>query len=433
LELGHPLAQRLAEVQRQRSCEYLPLDSLSRRDGGRLLAQAAGIPLETQLVDALYAQSGGNPFFLGELGRYLLGHGDTTTLSGDALTVPESIRAAVGLRVTGLGAETRRMLQLASVFTAGFGFAELAAMTDLGESPLLDCVEEALAEELFHALGAERYTFAHALVRQALYEQMSSSRRARLHRRLAGVLERLHESDPTPVAGELVRQYHASATLAGAERGAIHALVAGRAARAAYAPQDAMLTLCRGLDLAVVEDHDIRGRLLSELALAQADCGLFSDARGTLEAAVSLLEQRADGSEAVAELVWAVGRGFWVAPSGSATIDPLTARALSALGEQRNLAWARLKLLEPLIAPEIFGPIDVLGWVPLNPEAVKSSAIRAPRLTMPTRSEAGSRGSVPRSKRSSPASTVARRGGADVRAGTLMTPATTSRLSRSST
>ena len=102
---------------------------------------------------------------------------------------------------------------------------------------------------------------------------------------------------------------------------------------------------------------------MSELALAQADRGLFSHARGSLEAAVSLLEQRADGSEEVAELVWAVGRGFWVAPAGSATIDPLTDRALSALGEQRNLAWARLKLLEPLIAPETCGPIAVLGWV----------------------------------------------------------------------
>jgi predicted nucleic acid-binding protein len=68
------------------------------------------------------------------------------------------------------------MLQFASVFTAGFGFAELAAMTDLDESPLLDCVDEALAEELVHPLGAERYTFAHALVRQTSYEEMSSSR-----------------------------------------------------------------------------------------------------------------------------------------------------------------------------------------------------------------------------------------------------------------
>jgi DNA-binding CsgD family transcriptional regulator len=371
LELGHPLARRLADVQRHRSCEYLPLGSLSREDGGQLLAQAAGTPVQAQLVDALYAQSGGNPFFLGELGRYLLSHGDATKLSTDGVAVPESIRAAVGLRVGGLSAETRRMLQLASVFTAGFGFTELAAMTGLDDSALLDCVEEALAQELLHALGAERYTFAHALVRQALYEEMSSSRRARLHRRLAEVLERLYERDPTPVAAELVRQYQESATLPGAERGAIHALTAGRVARAAYAPEDAVMTLHQGLALAAAEDHDIRGRLLIELTLAQADCGLFNQSQGTLEAAVSLLEQRVDGPGAIAELVWSLDPGFWVATAGSAAIDLAVDRALAALGDERNLAWARLKLLQQLIAPETFGPIRVLAWVPFDPQAVQ--------------------------------------------------------------
>jgi DNA-binding CsgD family transcriptional regulator len=371
LELGHPLAQRLADVQRQRPTEYLPLDSLSRQDGGRLLEQAAGTALETQLVDALYAQSGGNPFFLGELGRYILSHGDATKPSADGLAVPESIRAAVGLRVSGLSAETRRMLQLATAFTAGFGFAELAAMTDLDDSPLLDCVDEALAEELIHALGAERYAFAHALVRQTLYEEMSSSRRARLHRRLAEVLERLHESDPTPVAAELVRQYRESATIVGAERGAVHALTAGQAARAAYAPEDAVKTLSLGLELALLEDHDTRGRLLSELTLAQADCGLWTDSLGTLEAAVSLLGQRTDGPDAIAELMWALDPAFWVAAAGSALIAGTVDRALAALGDKRSLTWGRLKLLEQLIAPEAFGPIHVLAWVPFDPEAVQ--------------------------------------------------------------
>jgi DNA-binding CsgD family transcriptional regulator len=168
-----------------------------------------------------------------------------------------------------------------------------------------------------------------------------------------------------------VRQYHESATLPGAERGATLAVIAGRAARAAYAPEDAMRTLRRGLDLAAVEDHDTRGRLLSELALAQADCGLFSDAQGTLEAAVSLLERRADGTDAVAELVGAVGPGFWVAAAGSRINDSMIDRALSALGSERNLAWARLKLLEQLVASETFGPIGVLGWVPFDAEAVQ--------------------------------------------------------------
>jgi DNA-binding CsgD family transcriptional regulator len=375
LELGHPLARRLAEVARQRSCEYLPLSSLPRREGGRLLEEAAGRPLDVGLVDALYEQSGGNPFFLGELGRYLLSYGELTKVAGGGRPVPESIRGAVGLRVAGLSAETRRMLQLASVFTAGFGFVELEALTDIDEGSLLDCVEEALTEELLFPLDAERYDFVHALVRQTLYEQMSSSRRARVHRRLAEALERLHESDPTPVAAELVRQYHASVTLAGAERGAVHALTAGQAARAACAPADAVMTLRLGMDLVAAEDAEARGRLLSELALAEAETGLFSEAARTLDAAVSLLEQGEElgeeRGEAIAELVYAVGEAFWVAPAGSLAIDPLVERAVTALGQQRNLAWARLKLLDRYVAPDTFGPIGVLGWTRFDPEAVR--------------------------------------------------------------
>jgi predicted ATPase len=78
LELGHPLAQRLAEVNRQRRCEYVALESLPRGEAGELLEQAAGGPLEAALVDAVYVDSSGNPFFLRELGRHLQRRGATS-------------------------------------------------------------------------------------------------------------------------------------------------------------------------------------------------------------------------------------------------------------------------------------------------------------------------------------------------------------------
>jgi DNA-binding CsgD family transcriptional regulator len=265
------------------------------------------------------------------------------------------------------------LLGLASVFTAGFEFAELQSLSQLDEGLLLECLEQALAEELVRPLGGERYDFAHALVREALYERLSPSRRVRLHRRLAETLERLREQDPAQVAGELVRQYHASATLPGAERGATHALTAGRQARRIRAPGDAVIMLRLGLDLVSARDAETREWLLGELALAEAEAGLFDDAPRTLEAAVSLLEEGGAPGERIAELVYEVGAAFnlTVLPQGLQAIEPLIGRALAAVGKTRGLAWARLKLLHRFAGSEATGAVRVLHPIRLDPDAVR--------------------------------------------------------------
>jgi DNA-binding CsgD family transcriptional regulator len=369
LELGHPLAQRLAEVGRVRACEYLHLGRLERRDAAGLLQQAADRRLDPTLEEALYARSDGNPFFLAELGRYLGGHGELG-VGASGVRLPESIRAAVGLRIARLSAETRRVVQLASVFTAGFGFEPLQMMADLPEEELLDCLEQALAAELLRPIEGERYDFVHALVRQTLYEQMSVSRRVRLHRRLAVALEQLHAGDPDLVAAELVQQYHSSASLAGADRGAALALPAAERARAAGAPADAAGLLRLGLDLVSDRDGELKAQLLSRLALAAAEAGLLTEASLDLEAAVDLLGHHDGRHEEIAELVYSVGVAAWVDPMAALRIGPLIERALDGLGAERNLAWARLKLVERSVTQQVLGDVEVLEWAHFDPEAV---------------------------------------------------------------
>jgi DNA-binding CsgD family transcriptional regulator len=369
LDIGHPVMQRLAEIGRRRPSEYILLPSLELDEAAELLARAAGHPVEPEVVETIYSESGGNPFFLGELGRHL--HQHARALSDGTWRPPESVRQAVALRLATLSHEGRRAIELASVFSAGFSFDELLALTRLDEDTLLDCVDEALAVEVIRPAGAERYDFAHTLVRHTLYDGFSASRRARLHRRLAGVLEQLHAGRLEEVAAELARQYHASSTLAGRERGVTHALMAAEHARAAAALAEAEMFLHMALDLAPAADVASRGQILAQLALTAAEESKLEEATRALEEALDLLEGSGALGDAIAHTVYEVVSALQDALANQSTLEPLIARGFAALGDVHGLPWARLKLLERPCEIVPAGPVYAARWLGFDPEAVR--------------------------------------------------------------
>jgi DNA-binding CsgD family transcriptional regulator len=264
------------------------------------------------------------------------------------------------------------MLELAAVFTGGFGFDELQALTGVGEVELLDCLEEALAAELLRSLGGERYDFAHTLVRHALYEGLSPSRRARRHRRLAEALERLHEDPPARVAAEVARQYHASVTLPGAERGVSYALAAAEDARAVHAPAEAVELLRVALELVPTGDEALRAQVTGSLAVTEAQAAMPTRAVTTLESAVVLLERSGGGRREIAELTCDVATAIWAVTALPAGGAALIERALEALGDDRSLLWARLQILRSHFAEPIrSGPMRIMRFVAPDPEAIR--------------------------------------------------------------
>jgi DNA-binding CsgD family transcriptional regulator len=372
LDLGDPLAIRLARVSRMRSCTYLLLEGLSRQEAAQLLERAASRKLEPELVDAIYHETGGNPFFLGELGRHIGRVGEAVVRDRSGWRLPETIRGAVALRLASLSPGAREMLELAAVFTSGFGFEELRALTRTAEVELLESVEEALDAELLRSLGEERYDFAHALVRQALYDRLSPSRRARLHRRLATALEQLYRQPPGAVAAEITRQYRASMTLPGAERGVAHALAAAEHARLVHAPADAVELFRLALELVPHDDDALGARVVGSLAVAEAQAAMPGRALATLESAIELLERRGAGGREIAELTCEVATAMWGVAANPAGAAALIARALEALGNERSLLWARLKvLLSQLTEPIRSGPISIEPSVAPDPEALR--------------------------------------------------------------
>ena len=161
------------------------------------------------------------------------------------------------------------MLTAAAVAGSAFSFALLERA--LGDEPgVLDALEEAVAAGLLTEAGAGEYTFAHALVRQTLYEELGSARRMRLHRQIGEALEALGDPRSTPRRS---RHHFAQAAADGqGAKAADYALLAGRRATARLGYEEAAghyrARAARRSRAAAQADADRRCELL--LALGEA-------------------------------------------------------------------------------------------------------------------------------------------------------------------
>ena len=137
----------------------------------------------------------GNPFFIGEVLRHFIESEALQRQGGrwlfaphaDAVGVPETVRDLLDRRIGRLAPDVMRLLQLASVIGRDFDLELLARVSDQPNEDVLDQLEQALAAQVLTEDPAVfgRYSFTHPLIRQALYGDLSFTRRAMQHRRVA--------------------------------------------------------------------------------------------------------------------------------------------------------------------------------------------------------------------------------------------------------
>ena len=114
---------------------------------------------------------------------------------------------------------------------------------------MLEAVEEAIAariiEEPAGTIG--RYQFTHALIQETLSQELSSTRRARLHARIAQALETLYGANAKGHAAELAKHFAEAELVLGHTELVRYAMLAGEQALASYAYEDATTLFERGL------------------------------------------------------------------------------------------------------------------------------------------------------------------------------------------
>ena len=301
---GHPLLAVLEALDRDRRLTRLELQGLSEAEVVRFLPTGAAV--SRAAVRALHSRTAGNPFFLREVVQLLAERGEfvATRAGGDTLpeVVPERVREVVGRRLEPLDPATREVLAIAGVVGRPFTIAGVARVGGLGREGVAIALEPALAGRLVEARddAPGRFGFAHAIVRDAVYDELTTALRARLHGAVARLLQESLDAGGDASAAEAAHHALASARCGGEPQPAWDlSLEAAREASALHAHAEAAGHYAGALEaLELGAEAGSATRLETTLALAAATfaAGDIEGAR-TRFAAVAAAARRSGAAE----------------------------------------------------------------------------------------------------------------------------------------
>ncbi|MDA0168881.1 AAA family ATPase [Solirubrobacter taibaiensis] len=291
-ELGedHPLPSILADLERDRPLPRIPLRGLDAAEVAELTGAAPDAARE------LREETHGNPFFVEQLVR----HRDESGMG-----VSSGLRDVIVRRVARLPGDGGPVLRVAALIGRDFDLGVLERVVDVSEDDLLDLLDAAVRAGILVEVASTpgRYSFVHALVRTTLEAELSATRRARLHRRIAVAIEAAPDLEPWLV--ELARHY-AAAGPEEADRAVTYAVRAAHQATVRLAYEEAADLLAGA---AALRGDD--ARVLLELAAADARLGRVDQARDTFRRAADLA-RREDSAEGFAHAALGHAGGSWV-------------------------------------------------------------------------------------------------------------------------
>ena len=342
----HPLSEALAELNREGAFERISLRGLSRQEVSDYIGAVQQSEPAAELARRIHEETEGNPFFLSEMVNLMAEEG---TLTRDTLTdvrLPEGVREALGRRLDRLSNEANEMLKVASVVGREFAHETLSLVTEHSDDMLLGLVEEGLGGRVIEESGQPgTYRFTHALMRETLLDELSTTRRVRLHGLIGEALEQRYGDRARDRASELAHHFVESAALKKehAERALQYSGVAGQEALERLAWSDAAVHFEHALE----QVHGEGASNLWEEAELQQGLGTAyvtmgqHDAEGllALEQAFRVFADRAD-----ADRTFSVSQVIGTLPAfGGDSAEALLLEALS-LQEENSAARGLLEV-----------------------------------------------------------------------------------------
>jgi DNA-binding NarL/FixJ family response regulator len=284
----HPLVDVVGELVRLPWTERIDLVRFDEQEVAQQLTGILGRPPDPGLSREVFERSDGNAFFAEEL---------IATGAAPGGPLPVSLRDTLTARLAGLDEPTAQVLRVAAVAGRVVSHELLLRVVGIPASELLVAIRNALEQRLLVDVVEPfpGYSFRHALVREAAYEDLLVAEREALHRAIADALEddaSLAPGGPLARSGEIA--FHAMAAR-DLPRALAASLQAAATAEAASAFAEAELHLDRIVEIVSrVEGTEARigidrADLLARLARAAASAGHQIRATAVARAAIEAL------------------------------------------------------------------------------------------------------------------------------------------------
>jgi DNA-binding CsgD family transcriptional regulator len=331
LHRRHPLRAVVAELLRLPSVAAIELGPLGYSDMAEHLSALADGPLDAAVLHRMVSRAEGNAYYAEEL---LAAAGSAADGQGARDALPGGLAALLLARVEQRSPAAQQVLRAAAVAGRRMEDDIVREASGLAVPDYEDAVRESVTYQLLVPDGHDGYAFRHALIREAIYEDLLPGERTRLHARLAELLadeERLatvpgsaaelahhclashdipgaftasvragREAEQLAAPAEAHRHYDAAlalwervsepAKLAGLDRGALAFCSANAAASSGDVPR-AVQQLRRLLDFLTGDDSVLASRANERLAYFLLETNEVADAERAARAAVDALPE----------------------------------------------------------------------------------------------------------------------------------------------
>jgi DNA-binding CsgD family transcriptional regulator/tetratricopeptide (TPR) repeat protein len=232
----HPLRQRVAEWVRLPGVERIALDPLPAGAVRGMVEQLIGSSdaRYDEDIERIVQRSQGNAFYVEELVGAFLGGG---------WSLPEDLADLLLVRLDRLSDPGRDVVRVASAAGQRVAHDLLARVAPVSEDQLEEALRDAIDANVLVRTGQQSYAFRHALLGEAVYDDLLPGERMRLHTAYAAAVRELHGKGG---AANLARHALASHDLPTALKASVEA---GDQALASGGPDEAARHFTKALEI----------------------------------------------------------------------------------------------------------------------------------------------------------------------------------------